>query len=59
MDKPIKRKFKGIKAALDDPIYSEGWTIGSASPFGRLTKSAQKEDLENLDPKHQKKGYSR
>lgn len=50
MDNPTKKKFKGVKAAPDDLIYSQGWTIGFASPSRRLTKSSQKEDSENQGP---------
>ncbi len=34
-----KQKFKGSKAPLDHPIYSQGWQVGSAPVFRESTTS--------------------
>ncbi|MFP6904690.1 MAG: hypothetical protein VCG02_05680 [Verrucomicrobiota bacterium] len=38
-------------AAPDDPIYSEGWTIGSGRLFSQLAKPSQEKDEEEPDDK--------
>ena len=39
MAKTTDHKLTRVEAAADDPIYSRGWTIGSATPSKRSTKT--------------------
>ena len=48
MAKVIKRTRNGVRVRYEesDPIYSEGWTIGSVTPLRRFTKSGKTPDTE-------------
>jgi len=45
MAKTTDHKLIFVEAAPDDPIYSRGWTIGSATPSKRSTKTTGSEEV--------------
>ena len=46
-----KQKFKGSKAPLDHPIYSQGWQVGSAPVF-RESKISPPDDSDKENQPH-------